>query len=153
MVCFNVSDAKYTQLIIEMAMEKLREYQVSISGALLLSGTRLEELEIMDRHYGYINKLSKQASKSAPEFLSVNQGYRIIVGQVLGRRRVPWAYEWLNADAINAPILWWNARLAQRRRGDAYRQGRPAKSEATPPDSRTMTVDAAASHGDNRTWK
>lgn len=60
--CFTVQDVRHTQNIVEMAMTKLNAYNVSISGVLLLSGTRLDELGIMDRHYGYINKLSKQAS-------------------------------------------------------------------------------------------
>lgn len=60
--CFNVPDFRNTRAIIDMVMTKLSAYQVSISGVLLLSGERLEELCIMDRHYGYINKLSKQAS-------------------------------------------------------------------------------------------
>lgn len=60
--CFNVPDFRNTQAIIDMVMTKLSAYQASISGVLLLSGERLEELCIMDRHYGYINKLSKQAS-------------------------------------------------------------------------------------------
>ena len=60
--CFTVQNVQHTRSIIEMALDKLNAYNVYISGALLLSGTRLEELEIMDRHYGYINKLSKQAS-------------------------------------------------------------------------------------------
>ncbi len=54
-----------TQIIatIEMVFEKFSEFKVDISGILLLGGKRLEELAIMDRHYGFINKLSKEASK------------------------------------------------------------------------------------------
>lgn len=62
--CFNVSETRYSEEIIEMAIQKLEEYHASIAGALLLSGTRLDELGIMDRHYGYINRLSKNASKA-----------------------------------------------------------------------------------------
>ena len=61
--CFNVRDSRNSRAILEMVLTKLRTYQVSISGILLLSGKRLEELCIMDRHYGYINKLSKHVGK------------------------------------------------------------------------------------------
>lgn len=60
--CFNVRDSRNTRAILEMVITKLHAYQASISGVLLLSGERLDELGIMDRHYGYINKLSKHAS-------------------------------------------------------------------------------------------
>lgn len=50
-------------IIIDMVLKKFKKYNVEISGALLLKGKALEELGIMDRHYGVINKLSKKASK------------------------------------------------------------------------------------------
>lgn len=60
--CFNAAEHGHVQDIVELGLKELHDYHVTISGALLLSGSRLEELEIMDRHYGYINRLSKQAS-------------------------------------------------------------------------------------------
>lgn len=60
--CFQVNEPRNIEAIVDMALTKLQTYRVAISGVLLLSGKRLEELEIMDRHYGYINTLSKQAS-------------------------------------------------------------------------------------------
>lgn len=53
--------------ILQMVFDKLNEYKVSISGVLLLNGSRLDELGIMDKHYGYINKLSKGASSLLTE--------------------------------------------------------------------------------------
>lgn len=61
--CFNAAEHGHVQDIVELGLKELQDYNVTISGTLLLSGSRLEELEIMDRHYGYINRLSKQASK------------------------------------------------------------------------------------------
>lgn len=61
--CFNAAEHGHVQDIVELGLKELQDYHVTIAGVLLLSGRRLEELEIMDRHYGYINRLSKQASK------------------------------------------------------------------------------------------
>lgn len=60
--CFNAAEHHHVQDIVELGVQELQRYRADVSGALLLSGSRLEELEIMDRHYGYINRLSKQAS-------------------------------------------------------------------------------------------
>jgi len=52
-----------TEVSISMAFDKFKEHNVDIAGMLLLTGDRMNELGIMDRHYGFINKLSKNASK------------------------------------------------------------------------------------------
>ncbi len=61
--CFLVGNTKQIKAILEMVFEKFTEFKVDISGILLLDGKRLEELSIMDRHYGFINRISKEASK------------------------------------------------------------------------------------------
>ncbi|EKD66101.1 MAG: hypothetical protein ACD_49C00064G0004 [uncultured bacterium (gcode 4)] len=55
--------ADKAESIISMAFDKFSANNVDISGILLLTWDRLNELAIMDRHYGFINKLSKSASK------------------------------------------------------------------------------------------
>jgi hypothetical protein len=60
--CFFLEFQK-TRNLLEMVFEKFDQFRVEISGSLLLYGRRLEELSIMDRHYGFINRLSKKASK------------------------------------------------------------------------------------------
>lgn len=65
--CFFSGDTTQIKTIIEMVFEKFNEFKVEISGTLLLGGKRLEELSIMDRHYGFINRLSKDASKILSE--------------------------------------------------------------------------------------
>ena len=65
--CFLVKNADFTKSIIEMVLNKFRQYDVDISGVLQMNGKRLEELSIMDRHYGFINKLSRNASKMISE--------------------------------------------------------------------------------------
>ncbi len=49
--------------LLEMVFKKFLRFEVAISGVLLLDGKRLEELSIMNRHYGFIDTLSRNASK------------------------------------------------------------------------------------------
>jgi hypothetical protein len=42
--------------------EKFHAFNVNIHGAAIIPGTALEEHEIMNRHYGFINQLSRKAS-------------------------------------------------------------------------------------------
>jgi hypothetical protein len=65
--CFFSGNPTQIKTIIEMVFEKFHQFKVDISGSLLLGGKRLEELSIMDRHYGFINRLSKGASKILAE--------------------------------------------------------------------------------------
>lgn len=46
-----------------LVFDKFNEYEVDIDGAALYPGKTVGKYSIMDRHYGVINTLSKQASK------------------------------------------------------------------------------------------
>lgn len=61
--CFFDGDAAQIKTLVEMVFEKFSEFKVDVSGILLFGGTRLDELSIMDRHYGFINTLSKKANQ------------------------------------------------------------------------------------------
>lgn len=52
-----------TEKIIDKVFEKFTQFEVQIDGAGLFPGPALEKFSIMDRHYGAINYLSKNASK------------------------------------------------------------------------------------------
>ncbi|NOZ85655.1 MAG: hypothetical protein GXP49_05225 [Deltaproteobacteria bacterium] len=60
--CFLSGSPENAGRIVEMVFDKFSRYKTEVSGALLLRGNRLDELSIMDRHYGFINKLSRNAS-------------------------------------------------------------------------------------------
>lgn len=60
--CFFSNNHKHILQLLHMVLEKFQAYHVHISGVLLLKGHCLETLAIMDRHYGYINRLSRNAS-------------------------------------------------------------------------------------------
>lgn len=49
--------------IMKLVFEKLEKYEVSVDGTALFPGSVIKKYEIMDRHYGVINTLSKNASK------------------------------------------------------------------------------------------
>lgn len=49
--------------IMNLIFEKMEKYDVSVDGAAVFPGSSIGKLSIMDRHYGVINTLSKQASK------------------------------------------------------------------------------------------
>lgn len=48
---------------INMSIEKIKEFWGQIDWMMLLNGKVLEDYGIMDRHYGFINMMSKNASK------------------------------------------------------------------------------------------
>jgi hypothetical protein len=64
---FMVSDPAFIRQSAELVLEKLAEYQAEVHGIVIVGGQFLAEHGIMDRHYGYINHLSKQASKILEE--------------------------------------------------------------------------------------
>lgn len=49
--------------IMKLVFEKLEKYEVSVDGTALFPGSAVGKYQIMDRHYGVINTLSKNASK------------------------------------------------------------------------------------------
>lgn len=49
--------------IMKLVFEKLEKYKVSVNGTALFPGSAVGKFQIMDRHYGVINSLSKNASK------------------------------------------------------------------------------------------
>lgn len=60
---FDVDDDAKILNSLQLIEEKFANYQVFINGAVILPGNVLAEHEIMNRHYGFINQLSRRASK------------------------------------------------------------------------------------------
>ncbi len=54
---------KQIEKIMKLVFEKLEKHKVSIDGTALFPGSAVGKYQIMDRHYGVINTLSKNASK------------------------------------------------------------------------------------------
>jgi len=55
--------AEEVEKIMKLVFDKLEKYEVSVDGTALFPGSVIGKYEIMDRHYGVINTLSKNASK------------------------------------------------------------------------------------------
>ena len=48
---------------LQLIRQKFEEFNVAVHGAALVTGSFLKENEIMNRHYGFINQLSRKASE------------------------------------------------------------------------------------------
>lgn len=72
--CFLDGEGSLVEQRLRRVLSKLAESDVHVSGAALVQGRRLEELGVMDRHYGFINTLSKSASSA----LSIDDRSRIL---------------------------------------------------------------------------
>ncbi|QRN83331.1 hypothetical protein JR338_00820 [Chloroflexota bacterium] len=57
-----VQDDAKIENSLHLIQKKFEEYEVTISGAAIVPGAILEQYEIMNRHYGFINQLSRFAS-------------------------------------------------------------------------------------------
>lgn len=60
---FDVDSKEKIANALAMFKEKFQSFNVHVHGAAIIPGASLEEHEIMNRHYGFINQLSRKASK------------------------------------------------------------------------------------------
>lgn len=60
---FLVSNINQSEKIIDLILSKIKAFDAHIEGITVVGGRVLEEMEIMSRHYGFINILSRSASK------------------------------------------------------------------------------------------
>lgn len=60
---FIVEHTAHVEAGLGLVFEKLAEFGAHVSGIAIVGGKVLEEAEIMNRHYGYINRLSRFASQ------------------------------------------------------------------------------------------
>jgi hypothetical protein len=100
--------------------EKLQEFDAHIGGVVIVSGRVLDQLDIMSRHYGFINKLSNSASK----MLDVNEYQRIADAlqmsstdgfEILGGHEYLARYP--DEDCFDLDRLWFSKRSVKLRSG------------------------------------
>lgn len=60
---FMVGDIKHIQNSLDLIFRRLQEFRVQVDGTVIVGGKMLQEKGIMDRHYGYINQMSRTASQ------------------------------------------------------------------------------------------
>lgn len=115
-----------TQLknLFHLVVDKFHQFKVEISGVLLLSGKRLEELAIIDRHYGIINQLSKQASTMVEDDdikkIAALMGIENIkIDEILGGHEFMKKYTEFHSEAVNN---FWNTKKSIKLRSGFYCQ-------------------------------
>lgn len=59
---FMVEKTHFIEAALQLVFSKLEEFNAHVSGVAVVGGKVLDEAEIMNRHYGYINRLSRFAS-------------------------------------------------------------------------------------------
>jgi hypothetical protein len=60
---FGIEKIEQVELMLSMIMDKIKEFDIDISGVLTLKGDFLKEAKIIERHYGFINRMSTHGSK------------------------------------------------------------------------------------------
>jgi hypothetical protein len=118
--CFFKGNAPELRNLVDMTLKKFIRFDVEISGILLLDGKHLEKLSIMDRHYGFINKLSRESSKilSKKELDQVQDslGIEDISGyQVIGGHEFLKQHAGFNEESLNE--LWMTKKSIKLRSG------------------------------------
>jgi hypothetical protein len=118
--CFFQGNTPELRNLMDMTLKKLIQFNVETSGILLLDGKRLEELAIMDRHYGFINKLSRESSQtlSRKELNKVQASLGIddiSSYQVLGGHEFLKQYPEFNEETLNE--LWMTKKSIKLRSG------------------------------------
>jgi hypothetical protein len=118
--CFLVDKPDYIEAVINMVFNKLKKFNTYISGILLLNGKRLDELLIMERHYGFINTLSKNASEiiTDEELLKIRNSLGIDSVEkfkLLGGHEFIKEYNKFNENSLNE--LWLSKKSIKLRSG------------------------------------
>lgn len=52
---------------VELILQKLEDFEITVTGVVSVDGPTLGDNQVMDRHYGYINRMSRSASTSFSE--------------------------------------------------------------------------------------
>ncbi|MCP4352158.1 MAG: nucleoside-diphosphate kinase [Desulfobacterales bacterium] len=128
--CF-LNDEDYTKAIIEMSLNKFVQYEANICGAILLSGRTLDRFGIMDNHYGYINRMSKNASKliTDDEKMAIFKNLHI---EITDKTNIYGGHEFLNIyknfDENSLDSLW-SSKKSLKLRSGLYFQKYSAEEE------------------------
>ncbi len=117
--CFiDKTEADFSALV-RMTLDRFAHHQVEVAGGLVLNGTRLDELSIMDRHYGFINTLSRRAStllsRDEADFIQRNLSVDLGKVAVLGGHEFLSRYPAYNPDTLND--LWLSKKSIKVRSG------------------------------------
>lgn len=127
--CFLRGHHSQARDLIQMILMTLLMFDVEITGTILISGERLREASVMDRHYGYINLMSRSASI---ELAATGSKLRQLVGapataKVLGGHELLSCQPSLDARSLNDL---WATKEALRIRSGLYVELHEVNNEA-----------------------
>lgn len=105
----------------ELIKEKFIEYQVFINGTVILPGKVLAEHEIMNRHYGFINQLSRFASEMVTQETREEMFEKLDV-EDNGEYKIYGGHEFLNNYSTKIEVLndLWFGKNAEKLRSGFY---------------------------------
>jgi hypothetical protein len=89
---------------LKLIEEKFKSYQVFVSGTVILSGKVLEKYEIMNRHYGFINQLSRLASSMVTQETR-KQMFKVLDMKDNGEYKILGGHEFLQTYSANIDNL------------------------------------------------
>jgi len=114
---------------VQLVLDKIAEFKAAIHGVVLVGGPALEAKTIMNRHYGYINVLSRSASTVLAE--AERQRIQTTLGLPTALR-IYGGHEYLQAhpetDAVSLEQLWLSKK-SQKLRSGFYIQSYQAGAE------------------------
>ena len=117
---FMVERVSQVEQTIHLLFTKLNEFKAYTSGIMVVGGKVLDEKEIMNNHYGFINRLSRLASKI------LDDNDRNIIANVLGLTsiedyEISGGHEYLlrhpNQDVFSLDRLWFTKKSIKLRSG------------------------------------
>jgi hypothetical protein len=117
----NIDDDAKIFNILKMIEEKFNVFDITVHGAAILPGGTLEKHGIMNRHYGFINQLSRKASEII-DAETRDQLFEILGLPDAGDHRILGGHEFLKAYDTNLATLsdLWFKKEAKKLRSGFY---------------------------------
>jgi hypothetical protein len=116
---FLVEQREQVERTLDLIINKLEAFDAHIDGVAIVGGTVLDEKEIMSRHYGLINRLSRSASQmlDASEKQKVADALAISLGEydILGGHE--YLAEYPNETGADLDRLWFEDKSTKIRSG------------------------------------
>ena len=112
-----------TQILncLEMITEKMATYQVEVNGMVIVPGQVLADYQIMNRHYGFINQLSRKASEMVGDEIR-KEMFTILETEDHGEHKILGGHEFLHTYSTDVEVLSkiWFGQGAQKLRSGFY---------------------------------
>lgn len=118
---FDVQDDEKIHNSLSLCQNKFKLFDVEVNGAVIVPGDILETHKIMNRHYGFINQLSRRASEIVDRETR-QRIFKLLELKEQGAHQVLGGHEFLNAFDVDVDILSdiWFAQEAKKLRSGFY---------------------------------